>query len=247
MRSLLLVPAGDEAKLATALESGADALCIDLRDPRGADAARARRNAGDLLRAGQAMARRPRLFVRVGDLDAAAIDDDLDAIMPLAPDGVAPALCRNGEALQHLGAKLAVKEAECGLEDGSTGIFAIAGETAASIFEMGSLAGSSRRLVALAWSASSLRADLGAGVSRDRAGRLAAPYALARGLTLLAARAAGALAIDAPHSPTDDGGLRLRCEEARRDGFDGKLASDRGEVEIINAVFAPRRFDPKSS
>ncbi len=133
-----------------------------------------------------------------------------------------------------------MKEAQCGLPDGATRIIAMAGATALSIFEMGSFAGASRRLLALSWSADELSAALGAERSRDRDGCFAAPYVLARSLTLCAARAAGALAIDAvsPRAP-DGAGLRIDCEAARRDGFDGKLAIDRGQVEIINAVFTP--------
>ncbi len=241
MRSLLLVSTASEAKFIEALDSGADGLCLNLADrASAADRGRARKNAGDLLCAAKAKARHPRLYVRVSGLDTAPIDDDLDAVMPYAPDGVVLPKCLNGEALQHLGAKLAVKEAQCGLPDGSTRIVAMAAATAASIFDMGSFAGASRRLMALSWSADELSAALGAERSRDSDGVYTAPYVLARSLTLCAARAADALAIDAASLKAPDGaGLRLDCEAARRDGFDGKLAIDRGQVEIINAVFTP--------
>jgi citrate lyase subunit beta/citryl-CoA lyase len=241
MRSLLFVSADDDAKLAEALDSGADGLCLDLADRvLAADKARARKNAGDLLYAAKAKARCPSLYVRVDGLDTAQIDADLDAVMSFAPDGVVPTGRLNGQALQHLGALLAVKEARCGLPDGSTRIIAGVGDAAASIFDMGSFAGASRRLAALFWSADALSAALGAERSRASDGLYTAPYVLARSLTLYAARAIDALAIDAACPRAPEGvGLRLECEAARRDGFDGKLALDRDQVEIINAVFTP--------
>ena len=241
MRSLLFVSAIDDAKLAAALDSGADGLCLDLADRiLAADKARARKNAGDLLQAAKAKARRPLLYVRVAGLDTAQIDADLDAVMPFAPDGVVPTGPLTGQALQHLGALLAVKEARCGLPSGSTQTIAGVGDAAASLLDMGSFAGASRRLAALFWSADALSAALGAERNRTSDGLYTPPYVLARSLTLYAARAAATLAIDAacPRSP-EGLGLRLECEAARRGGFDGKLALDRDQVAIINAVFTP--------
>ena len=173
-------------------------------------------------------------------LDTAEIDADLSAVMPFAPDGAVLTRPLNGQALQHLGALLAVKEARCGLPDGSTRIIAGVGDAAASILDMGSLAGASQRLTALFWNATALSAALGAERSRGSDGCYTTPYILARSLTLYTARAADVLAIDAACPRAPEGvGLRLECEAARRDGFDGKLALDRDQVAIINAVFTP--------
>jgi citrate lyase subunit beta/citryl-CoA lyase len=37
----------------------------------------------------------------------------------------------------------------------------------------------------------------------------------------------------------NDAGLRRECEEARRDGFTGKMAIHPGQVAVINEVFTP--------
>jgi citrate lyase subunit beta/citryl-CoA lyase len=233
MRSLLLLPADDEAKLDEALDSRADGVCLDYTD------AGAREKICAWIAAAKSRTPRPLIFVRVNALDTALIDADLDAIMPEGPDGVVLPKCPGGVALQHLGAKLAVKEAECGFPDGFTRILAMAAGAAASIFNMGSYAGASRRLEGLLWSAENLAAPLGSKTSRDPDGPYAAPYVLARSLTLCAARAAGVLAIDSACAEArDSSALRLECEAARRDGFDGKLALNREQVDIINAVFA---------
>ena len=71
MRSALFVPGDDEKKLAKALLSGADALIVDLEDSVAfAAKERARRIAGEFLRAAASQPSRPRLFVRVNPLES---------------------------------------------------------------------------------------------------------------------------------------------------------------------------------
>jgi citrate lyase subunit beta/citryl-CoA lyase len=149
-------------------------------------------------------------------------------------------MARSGADVQHLGAKLAVREAECGYSDGVTKIIAIATETAGSIFHMGTYAGASRRLAGLTWGAEDLAAALGAETNRLADGSYAAPYALARTLTLFAANAAEVQAIDTIYADfRDSAGLKAECEAARRDGFTGKMAIHPGQIDIINEVFTP--------
>ena len=240
MRSLLLVSANDETGLAAALEAGADGVCLDLESsvPFAAKSY-ARKNIFAFVAAAKARPKSPRIYAQVNALDTELLDADLDAVLPAGPDGVILPKCADGQSLQHLGAKLAVKEAECGLADGFTRIIAGAAATAASIFTIGTFAGASRRLKGLIWSSESLAAALGSPASRDLNGCLTTPFALARSLTLIAARAAGVLAIDeiSAHPGAGDA-FRRECEAARRDGFDAKMAIDRNQVEIINAIFA---------
>lgn len=241
MRSLLFIPADDDARLTEALESEADAVCLQYED--GAATAKfhaARDRLRAWIAAAKARTRPPLIFARINALDAAqsnaVVEAMLDAVLACGPDGVVLPRCSGAEALQRLGATLAVKEAEQGMADGAIRVIAMAGGTAASIFTLGSYAGASRRLTGLLWSGDDLSAALcPGGDSNDFKG--APPYALARSLTLFAARAAGVLAIDA--SSREDGDkLRLACEAARREGFDGKQAVDRHQAAIINAVFA---------
>ena len=241
MRSLLFVPGDDTRKLAKAMHSGADALILDLEDSVAPDAkARARQIASAFLKEARATPRRPRLFVRINALDSTLADTDLDALMPAAPDGVMLPKARMGADVQHLGAKLAVREAEHALPDGATTILAIATETAGSLFGMSTYAGASRRLLGLAWGAEDLSAALGAETNRLPDGAYAAPYQLARTLTLLAARAAEVEPIDTVFTQfRDDAGLRAECAAARRDGFTCKLAIHPGQVTAINEAFTP--------
>ena len=183
---------------------------------------------------------RPRLYVRVNGLNSGLTEADLHVVMQAPPDGILLPKSVNGASLQHLGALLAVKEAEHDLADGATRIMAIVTETPAAIFNMGSYAGASQRLEGLTWGAEDLAAALGAETNRGTDGGYTLPVLLARSLTLFAAASAGALAIDAVHGKFRDlAGLRLECEVAKRDGFAGKMAIHPAQIEIINEIFSP--------
>ena len=241
MRSALFVPGDNESKLAKALACGADALIVDLEDsvaPRAK--AGARRAAVRFLQAARAQNPRPRLFVRVNALDDPAIDDDLDAIMPSAPDGIVLPKCLGGASIQHLGVKLALHEARNNLTDGATRIIAIATETARALFGMDSYVDCSARLEGLAWGGEDLSADLGAETNRLPGGAYAAPYILARGLTLFGACAARVTPIDSVFTDFRDlDGLRDEAVAGARDGFCAKLAIHPNQIAIIHAAFTP--------
>src|SRR6202035_4702667 len=92
----------------------------------------------------------------------------------------------------------------------------------------------------LSWGAEDLAAELGAQSNRDPEGRYTSPYRLARPLCLMAAAAAGVPAIETIYMDYRDAeGLRRDTEEARRDGFTGRLAIHPAQVPIINETFTP--------
>src|SRR3984893_1918503 len=241
MRSLLFIPADSEKKLAKGFASGADCLILDLEDSVAPEAKeKAREQAFAFLADAVPRSPRPRLYVRVNGLKSGLTEADLGAVMRAPPDGVLLPKCRTGAAIQHLGAMLAVKEAEHDLANGATRIMAIVTETAASIFNMGTYAGASQRLEGVTWGAEDLAACLGAETNKGAGGGYSFPYLLARSLTLLAAASAGALAIDAVHAKFRAlGRLRLEGGVANRDGLAGKMAIHPAQVEIINEMFTP--------
>ena len=108
------------------------------------------------------------------------------------------------------------------------------------MFLAGTYGGASKRLKGLTWGAEDLSVELGAEANRDRDGHFLAPYQLARSLCLAGAAAAQVQAIDTVYVDfRNDAGLRRECEEARRDGFTGKMAIHPGQVAAINEVFTP--------
>ncbi len=81
---------------------------------------------------------------------------------------------------------------------------------------------------------------MGALVNKDRDGNWTSPFQLVRNLCLFAAHAAGVAAIDTIYADfRDPEGLRATCDEARRDGFAGKLAIHPDQVAVVNSAFTP--------
>lgn len=241
MRSLLFVPGDNPKKLQKGLDSGADALILDLEDSVALDAKpQARQISLDFLTATRQQATRPLLIVRINPLASGLSDADLDAIMPGAPDAIMLPKSEGGTDVSHLAARIAVREAEADLPDGATRIIPIATETAKGIFGLGSYAGATHRLAALTWGAEDLSADLGAEANRLTDGTYADPYRLARSLALFAATAAQVDAIDTVFTNFRDAeGFEAECIAGRRDGFTGKMAIHPAQVPVINRVFAP--------
>jgi citrate lyase subunit beta / citryl-CoA lyase len=241
MRSLLFVPADGGRKLDKAMASGADAVIVDLEDSVAAEGkAAARANAADFLKEAVQATKRPRLIVRINGFATGLTDADLDAVVPAQPDAIMLPKAEGGAAIVHADAKLAVREAIAGLPDGHVKIVAIATETASALFLAGTYGGASARLEGLTWGAEDLSAELGAETNRDAEGRFLDPYRLARALCLAAAAAAQVQAIDTIAADFRNLELlRRESEEARRDGFTGKMAIHPAQVPVINEVFTP--------
>ncbi|HEV2605332.1 MAG TPA: CoA ester lyase [Microvirga sp.] len=241
MRSLLFVPGDSARKLEKGLGSGADALIIDLEDSVALSAKEeARRITAGFLKETAGQADRPRLFVRVNGLTTGLTDADLDGVMAGGPDGIVLPKTIGGTDVSHLGAKLAVREAEFDLEDGRTRIVAIATENARGVFALGTFGGASHRLQAITWGGEDLSADIGAEANRDERGHYTDPYRLARAMTLLGAAAAEVDAVDSVYTNFRDmEGLAAECREARRNGFVAKMAIHPAQVPVINETFTP--------
>jgi citrate lyase subunit beta/citryl-CoA lyase len=241
MRSLLFVPADSVRKIKKGFASDADAIILDLEDSiAAANKEAARELAAEHLFARAAGVAGPLVYVRINPFGSGLADIDLDLIVPSRPDGIVLPKSEGGQDAQLLSAMLSAREALAGLEDGAVSIVAIATETPASLFELGSYRGASARLAGIAWGAEDLSAGLGSETNRDTDGRLTDPFRLARTLTLAGAAAAGVAAIDSPFTAFRDGaGLEREAEAARRDGFGGKLAIHPDQVPVINRVFTP--------
>ncbi len=222
LRSLLLVAPDSDRSLDRAAASGADGLIVDAI---GAEAEALQRTAGFLAGA------RGAVFVRIGPLAAAATTAVLDALVPARPTGVVLAGSQSGADVTRLSALLRPREAIAGIADGATRIIAQATDTPAGLLALGSYAGASRRLIALAWDDRRLAQALGAEDASDVA-------AGARTQTLVAAAAAGVAALDRPFPGNDLDVLQAEAAAARRAGFGGKLALAADQVAVINATFS---------
>lgn len=234
-RSILFVPGDSARKFEKALASDADAIILDLEDSVALnEKAAARQQVVQMFPAGHCS---KDIWIRVNSLESGLMLDDLAAIASLAFFGIVVPKCRGRETLLQVGHYLDAIEAMAGKPVGQTKILAIATETAASIFELGTYAGVTSRLWGLTWGGEDLAGDLGA--LRNRVGgQYTAPYQLARSLCLLAAVSAGVKAIDAVCVELDDEqALVDECISGFNDGFEGKLAIHPKHVATINREF----------
>lgn len=237
MRSLLFVPGDSVRKFEKARGGAADALIIDLEDSVALD----RKDEARAITAGMLSGERgaQNLYVRVNALDTGRTLGDLAAVLPRKPDGIALPKCESAEQLRQVSLWLDGVEASAGIQVGTTRIIAIATETAASIFGLGSYRGATERLEGLMWGAEDLAASLGA-TENGGSGSYHSPYRLARDLCLMGAAAAGVAAIDTVWTNIEDlDGLTAEARAARQDGFSAKAVIHPKHVDAVNAAFTP--------
>jgi citrate lyase subunit beta / citryl-CoA lyase len=229
-RSCLILPDDPWLEAEAWLACGASALLLDLREPRAAALA--------FLGRAREFGPRPAVYARLGPVEHAGFDQALESMLQSPPDGIFLDGAEGGASVQHLAAKLAVFEARAGLADGAMTIIAGAAGTPATIFALGTYNGCSPRLAALFWESDALTRALALDAWP---GVVPAPLAVARGLLVLAAAAAGLPALDGPsRRPNEAADLRDECILARGDGFEGKLATRREEIVTIEEIFAAR-------
>lgn len=230
MRSLLFVPGDRPDRMEKALKAGADALILDLEDAVAPAAKIEARKAVSRFLANHPSAP---LWVRINPIGGAEADADLHAILRARVHGIVLPKAEGGASVDALARRLT---------DGGNAtarIMAIATETPAAMFQLGTYGGA-KRLAALTWGAEDLPAAIGATTSRGEDGRYTPPYELARSLCLFGAAAAGVAPIETVYPAFRDlEGLGAYATRARRDGFTGMMAIHPDQVPVINSAFTP--------
>jgi citrate lyase subunit beta/citryl-CoA lyase len=230
LRSWLFVPGDRPDRMEKALHAGADALILDLEDAVApSNKADARWHVGRFLEANAGA----NLWVRINPIDGPEADRDLAAVLPHHPHGIVLPKAEGGVSVTELARRLTERG------NVTAQILAIATETPAAIFQLGTYGGV-KRLAGLTWGAEDLPAAIGASTSREEDGRFTPPYELARSLCLFGAAAAGVAPIETVYPAFRDlEGLAAYAAWARRDGFTGMMAIHPLQVEVINAAFTP--------
>lgn len=253
VRSWLFVPADSEKKLAKAAGLGADALILDLEDAvMPCNKALGRQLACSFLRDAKTSAHpkgtscRAQIWVRVNPLDSEFIAEDLEAIIPLAPDGIMLPKPDGPVDIETLSRRLDRLEVKHNLPLGGIKILPVATETARAVMSLGLYPRTHLpRLLGLTWGAEDLATDIGAltnkgEANKDGGSNFAFTYQVVRSHTLIAAKAAGVQAIDTLYDDfRDKDGLRARAGCAFSEGFTGMLAIHPAQVPIINKSFTP--------
>ncbi|MGE0486493.1 MAG: CoA ester lyase [Gammaproteobacteria bacterium] len=239
LRSLLFAPGDSDKKMTKASGIGADCVILDLEDSVAASRKPiARGMVADFLRG----ERTPGVafYVRVNPLDSGLTLHDIAAVVPAAPDGIVVPKANGPEDLRTVSHYIDVLEAEHALPGGAIALLPVATETAAAVFTLGDYRLGTPRLSGLTWGAEDLGAAVGASTNLRPDKEWTSPYQLVRSLCLFGAHAAGVQAIDTVMADfRDTERLKVVCDEARRDGFTGKIAIHPAQVEVINAAFSP--------
>lgn len=230
-RSALCVPAGDDRKLAKALDSGADEVVIDLEDAVAyddKDRARAQLASFVWLTGG------PRVAVRINAVGTPWCHRDLEVVASIA--AVSSVVLPKAESRADIGfveRLLDGLEAESGRAT-PLGVQALV-ETASGVVALADIVSERRRLTALVVG----YADLGASLGRSRDVDPAAWRGIQDAI-VLHARAAAVAAIDGPFlGVADDDPFRAAVSDAASLGFDAKWVIHPRQVAAVNDTFTP--------
>lgn len=241
-RSWLFIPGDSEKKLGKADNAGADAVIVDLEDAVAlANKDAARDMTAAFLRERPKPERRTQMWVRVNAFDTGRTAEDVAAVISGMPDGIVLPKSEGIADLEKLSAMLSAAEQESGIAIGSTSIMPVATETARAVLKLNEFSDAKLpRLQGISWGAEDLGTAVGAIGNRLPDGRFYEAFRMVRSLTLFAAHAAGAQAIDTLMADfRDESALRTSSEWSYREGFTGRLAIHPAQVEVINAAYLP--------
>lgn len=245
-RSVLAVPASSWRMIEKGVASAADVIFLDLEDAVAPNEKAAGRK--NVVRAFRELdwGTKPRFF-RVNGLDTPFFYRDLIEVVEAAGDLVdlvmLPKANRAADVIV-VATLLGQLEAAMGLE-GRIGI-EVQIETAAGLINCTEIAAASPRVEALVFGPGDYAASVGmpaASIGGEDEWDAAYPghrFHDVMHRILVAGRAAGVLVIDGPYADFRDlAGLERSARRARALGYDGKWCIHPGQIEVVNAVFAP--------
>jgi citrate lyase subunit beta / citryl-CoA lyase len=243
LRSLLFTPGDQEARIAENAKSGADALFLDLEEPRTpcpeSIRVRARGLVREFLSDAPTGAGDPAYFVRVQPVASGMILRDLQAVMGPNLAGVLLPKITGPADVYAADAILGCVETELGLPVGRTMLYPIL-ENASAIRHAYNVAMASPRVAYMGGAVSRFGDIVGdIGFRWTRAGT---ETLFIRQKVLIDARAAGIrYPISGMWGGTNDDvdGLQSWLTELRDIGYFGMMLGNREHIDIVNAAFTP--------
>jgi len=222
-RSVLYIPAANARAMEKAASLPVDAIIFDLEDAVTPDAkAQARVLLAEALERHDYGARVK--LLRINGFDTGLAEADLDAVQRMKVDAVLLPKVNGPEDVARL---------DTALGETDMAIWAMM-ETPLGILNAAQIA-FGPRMQGFVMGTNDLAKELGI---RNRPDRM--PMQSSLQMALLAARAAGIVAVDGVYNAfKDQEGLSRECEDGRDMGFDGKSLIHPAQVAIANAVFAP--------
>jgi (3S)-malyl-CoA thioesterase len=226
-RSVLYIPGSKERALDKTRGLACDAIIFDLEDAVAPDdKGNARQTLANAL---ETMDFGPRAqLVRINGFETDWGAADLQVIAPTRPQAILLPKVNGPADIEALARQLDARP-----ETAETLIWAMM-ETPAGVLNAATIA-RAPRMGGFVMGTNDLIKDMNC---RPRPDRLALQWALQS--CLLAARAAGILAVDGVYNAfKDEAGLEAECEQGRDLGFDGKTLIHPAQLAIANRVFAP--------
>ena len=228
LRSVLYMPGANERALDKARELPADALVFDLEDAVAPEAKAQARDSATAAATSDAYGNRT-LAIRVNGIGTQWHDEDVAAAAAAGPHAILVPKVASVEDV------IAVERAleKAGAPE-HTRIWAML-ETPVAILSAEPIAAASPRLTVLIMGTNDLVNELHAEAVPGRR-----PLLTSLSLSVLAARAAGKMILDAVYNDVGDlEGFEAECRDGRELGFDGKTVIHPGQIEICNAAFSP--------
>lgn len=232
IRSYLYAPGSNPRVMEKALAAGADAVILDLEDSVApADKLAARGQVAAVITDGGGPAE---LHVRVNHGDDGPDLDDVAAVTAPGLTGIRLPKIGSAAEVRAVADALDSLEDIGGMAPGTVRLY-LSIETAAAALAVAELA-AAPRVARLVFGATDFLADIGSPGTTD-----GPATALARGMLVLASRAAGIGApVDCVHTSLDDEeGLRRGAEAARELGFFGKSVIHPRQIPAVHEVFTP--------
>lgn len=226
--SLIFAPAGRADLVAKLPRAGADVVTLDLEDGTVPELAATARTAAaaalpELAAAGQ------RAYVRTSPPQDPAFDLDLAAVAAAKPAGYVLPKCERAEVVAAAADRIGAAHG------GRVPPLVLGIETVEGVLAATELAAAHPAVEALYFGAEDFATSAGA-----RRTAIGGEVLYARSRVLLAARAAGVLALDqAIPDVRDDDRFAADAAAGRDLGYDGKLCIHPRQVELANQAFTP--------
>ena len=230
-RSMLFMPGNNPGMLVSADILGADSIIYDLEDAVSLDekdsARTLVRNALSFLKFTHS-----EITVRINPIDSPYWEKDLEAIIPVLPDGIVIPKA-SVDAVHSVEQKInEIKKAHNITKNFS---FLMLVESARGIMDVNSIAKASPLIQGLLLGGEDYSVDMG--IQRTR---LSKELEYARFSLTTAAHAYGLDLLDTPFTDVEDfEGLRLDTAFSKSIGFSGRLVINPRQVEEIHKIFSP--------
>ena len=239
VRTALFAPGIKERVMTKALESGADAVILDLEDSVPvASKAEARALVAKSIDAAAGSLSRPLIYVRVNGAATGLLTDDLNAVVRPGLDAILLSKAENVEDVQKTVAALERNESQCGMKQGSAEII-LQIENAMGVYNCFNLIKASPRVAATCFGSArdgDLQTDLGCSWSIEGTELL-----YARSKVLLDTRAAGSHIhpLDGVFSDlNDETGLIADSRLSARLGYIGRTVIHPKQIAPVKSAYA---------